>query len=104
MFAVDISILDAKVTAVAVGNQVFVEMITYKVPTVASTIYFRLDNEEVWHHHYENFPDGKHVQALSLPVEHKSEVRVDVVVKLEGIRTWFKDNEVKYTQYVLTGE
>ena len=103
MFAVDASILDAKVTAVSVNNQVLVELITYVIPPVSATVYYRINGEEILHHHYEALPDGKHIQVLALPIEHPREVRVDVEIVLEGIRTWFKDNDVKFTEYVVTG-
>ena len=103
-YAIDASSIDAEVAAIAVGNQVLVEFITYKVPPLPATVSYRLDNKEVVHHHYEQLPDGKKVQVLDLPLEHHSEVRVDIIIELEGIRTLFKDNDVKFTKYVVTGE
>ena len=103
MIAVDVTDIDAKVTAIAAGDKIFVEMLVYKVPMIGATIYYRIDNEEATHHHYSSLPDGKHVQVLTIPLEHKSEVRVDVEIVLEGLRTIFTDDDVKFTQYVVVG-
>ena len=104
MIAVDVSSIDAKVTAVAAGNQILVEVIAYKVPpNTAATMSYRIDGKEVLHHHYPALPDGKKVQSLPLPLEYNSEVRVDIIITLEGFKTLFTDNDIKYTQYVVVG-
>ena len=102
-YAIDSSSIEADVSAIATGNKVFVEFITYKVPPLPATVYYKLDNVEVVHHHYEQLPDGKKVQMLDFPLEYHSEIRVDVVIELEGMRTLFKDKDIKYTKYVVTG-